>query len=113
MSALTCRLVLKNSWISQTVLQYSFPYSVCSFTTSTSLFAGYRIQDNIRDCYSLLNVSEGCTQEELKQAYLSMAKLYHPDSHSSTADAKKFNQVKEAYKTIKVKTFQSTLSYDI
>lgn len=32
-----------------------------------------------------------------------MAKLYHPDSQSPTADPKKFNQVKEAYKTIKLK----------
>lgn len=39
--------------------------------------------------------------DELKEAYFKMAKLYHPDSQSTTADSKKFDQIKQAYKTIK------------
>ena len=75
------------------------------FRTVTSSSVGYKIQDNLRDCYSLLNVKDGCSQEELKEAYIRLAKLYHPDSQSETADPKKFGQVKEAYKTIKVSLY--------
>ena len=70
--------------------------------TTSYTSVGYRIQDNLKDCYSLLNIKDGCSEEELKEAYIRLAKLYHPDSQTETADSKKFNQVKEAYKTIKV-----------
>ena len=39
----------------------------------------------------------------LQEAYFKMAKLYHPDGETSTADPKKFDQIKQAYKSIKVK----------
>lgn len=39
----------------------------------------------------------------LQEAYFKMAKIYHPDSQTSTADPKKFDQIKQAYKAIKVK----------
>ena len=77
------------------------------FRTVTSSSVGYKIQDNLRDCYSLLNIKDGCSQDELKEAYIRLAKLYHPDSQSETADPKKFNQVKEAYKAIKVSWYFS------
>ncbi|KAK3108793.1 hypothetical protein FSP39_015853 [Pinctada imbricata] len=58
---------------------------------------GYKLKNNVRDCYSLLNVPEDCTDEELRDAYLKLAKIYHPDSGTSTADARKFSQVQNAY----------------
>lgn len=45
--------------------------------------------------------------DELKEAYFKMAKLYHPDSQSTTADPKKFDQVKEAYRAIKKKIVET------
>ena len=72
------------------------------FKTSAFSSVGYKIQDNLKDCYSLLNIKEGCSEEELKESYIRLAKVYHPDSQSETADAKKFNQVKDAYRAIKV-----------
>ena len=72
------------------------------FKTSAFRCVGYKIQDNIRDCYSLLNIKEGCSEEELRESYIRLAKVYHPDSQSETADAKKFSQVKDAYRAIKV-----------
>ncbi|WAQ94153.1 DJC28-like protein, partial [Mya arenaria] len=42
-------------------------------------------------------------RDAFKEAYFKLAREYHPDSKSSTADARKFNQVKEAYKAIKSK----------
>lgn len=72
------------------------------FRTASYSSFGYKIQDNLKDCYALLNIKDGCSEEELKEAYIRLAKLYHPDSQSKTADPRKFNQVKEAYRAIKV-----------
>lgn len=63
---------------------------------------GYQLRGNIRDSYSLLNVTNDSSDEEVREAYLRMAKIYHPDSGTSSADPRKFNQVREAYMTIKV-----------
>lgn len=84
-------------------------YKGSNFTTSALCRVGYKIQDNLRDCYTFLNVSEGCSQEELRQAYLEKVKIYHPDSKSTTADPKKFNQAKEAYNAIKAKLEEDDL----
>ncbi|KAL4222156.1 subfamily C [Mactra antiquata] len=78
----------------------------CCIHISTAKCVGYKLKSNISDCYSLLNLNEGCTMEELKQAYFEKAKMYHPDSMSTMADPKKFSQVKEAYKTIKTKLIE-------
>lgn len=74
----------------------------CQFSTSSGLGVGYKLKNNLSDCYSLLNISEDAALAEVREAYIKCAKLYHPDSGSTTADPKKFTQVKEAYKTILV-----------
>ncbi|XP_067896126.1 dnaJ homolog subfamily C member 28 [Heterodontus francisci] len=55
---------------------------------------------SLRDCYRLLNVQESCNLDEVKEAYLKLVKLHHPDSGSAGADPRKFMQVKEAYKAV-------------
>ncbi|XP_062566475.1 dnaJ homolog subfamily C member 28-like [Saccostrea cucullata] len=62
---------------------------------------GYQLRSNIRDCYSVLNVTNDSSDDEVKEAYLRLAKIYHPDSGTSSADPRKFNQIKEAYVAIK------------
>ena len=79
------------------------------FKTSVFSSIGYKIQDNLKECYSLLNVKEGCSEEELKESYIRLAKVYHPDSQSETADARKFNQVKDAYRAIMVWKLEDNL----
>ncbi|XP_078088151.1 dnaJ homolog subfamily C member 28 [Mustelus asterias] len=74
----------------------------CADTCSRSarMFLGYRAMSrSLRDCYRLLNVQEGCNAEEVKEAYLKLVKLHHPDTGSG-ADPVKFMQVKEAYKAV-------------
>lgn len=65
-------------------------------------FVGYQLRGSIRDCYSLLNVTDSSSDDEVRDAYLKLAKVYHPDSGTASADPRKFNQVQEAYKAIKV-----------
>ena len=51
-----------------------------------------------RDYYEVLGISKGATDAEIKKAYRSMAKKYHPDMNPGDAEAEaKFKEVNEAY----------------
>lgn len=63
---------------------------------------GYEMSGKLRDCYQLLHIDHDADDEEIKMAYVKLAKEYHPDSSSGTPDANKFHQIQEAYRTIRV-----------
>ncbi|KAF7709447.1 dnaJ homolog subfamily C member 28 [Silurus meridionalis] len=56
----------------------------------------------LRESLRLLQLPEDEVSSNVvvKEAYLRMAKLYHPDSGAPTADAALFSQIKEAYKVV-------------
>ena len=55
-----------------------------------------------RDPYSVLGVSPGASQEEVKNAYRALAKKYHPDLHPGDAQAaKRMNEINQAYDQIR------------
>ncbi|AFZ21118.1 J domain-containing protein [Allocoleopsis franciscana] len=50
--------------------------------------------------YDTLNISSQATSAEIKQAYRRLAKLFHPDSKSETADSDKIIEVNAAYEVL-------------
>ena len=50
---------------------------------------------NKRDYYEILGVSKGADAKEIKKAYVSLVKKYHPDK--SEGDSSKFKEVQNAY----------------
>jgi|WetSurMetagenome_2_1015567.scaffolds.fasta_scaffold16707_5 molecular chaperone DnaJ len=54
------------------------------------------------DYYSLLGVSKGASDDEIKKAYRKLAHKHHPDK--SGGDEKKFKEINEAYQVLSDKT---------
>ena len=51
-----------------------------------------------RDYYEVLEISKDATDSEIKRAFRSLARRYHPDKNPDDSEAEtKFKQVQEAY----------------
>lgn len=50
-----------------------------------------------KDYYTILGVSKGATDDELKKAYRKMALKYHPDKNKAAGAEEKFKEIGEAY----------------
>ncbi len=64
-----------------------------------------------KNYYDVLGVSKSASDEEIKKAYRTLAKKYHPDLNQGSADAaEKLKEVNEAYEVLSDKTKRS--NYD-
>ena len=52
---------------------------------------------NKRDYYEVLGLQKGASDDEIKRAYRSLAKKYHPDVNKEPGAEEKFKEINEAY----------------
>ncbi|KAL0883450.1 hypothetical protein ABMA27_016829 [Loxostege sticticalis] len=57
-------------------------------------------EKRIQECYHLLNLPLDSKQDAVRQAFLELAKKYHPDSGSPEADMDKFVAVENAFRVL-------------
>ena len=63
-----------------------------------------------RDYYEVLGLSKGAGEAEIKKAYRTLAKKYHPDMNPGDKEAEaKFKEINEAYAVLsgKVRSVRS------
>lgn len=67
-----------------------------------TLSSGPQVSRSLRESYRLLQLPDerDSSPVQVKEAYLRLAKLYHPDSGAPTADAVLFARVEEAYRAV-------------
>ncbi len=53
-----------------------------------------------RDYYDVLGINKGANEQEIKKAYRTLAKKYHPDVSSEANAESKFKEVQEAYEVL-------------
>ncbi|CAG8502766.1 4405_t:CDS:2, partial [Scutellospora calospora] len=55
------------------------------------------VRQDSKNYYKVLGVSKNASQSDIKKAYYSLAKKYHPDTNKDPAAKEKFVQIQEAY----------------
>uniref|UniRef100_A0A8C3VR74 DnaJ heat shock protein family (Hsp40) member C28 n=1 Tax=Catagonus wagneri TaxID=51154 RepID=A0A8C3VR74_9CETA len=66
----------------------------------TRMVSTYKSERKMREYYGLLNLDEGCSADDVRESFRKLAKQYHPDSGSSTADSATFIRIEEAYRKV-------------
>jgi len=61
-----------------------------------------------RDYYDVLGISKGASEDEIKKAYRSLAKKYHPDVNKAPDAEAKFKEINEAYEVLSDPNKKST-----
>ena len=74
--------------------------SVASLTFCRSVSSDLRFNTGGTNYYTILKVTPHATQDEIKQAYYKLSKLYHPDTNQSEKAHDYFTAINEAYNVL-------------
>ncbi|XP_004675412.2 PREDICTED: LOW QUALITY PROTEIN: dnaJ homolog subfamily C member 28 [Condylura cristata] len=64
------------------------------------MISTHKSKKKIREYYKLLNLEEGCSADDVRESFRKLAKQYHPDGGSGTADSATFIKIEEAYRKV-------------
>ncbi|XP_069058563.1 dnaJ homolog subfamily C member 28 isoform X2 [Pleurodeles waltl] len=88
------------AFLSSMDILYKYHILPGQYTAACRMLSMYASKKSLKDYYRLLDVDEGCSIEDVRNSYCMLAKKYHPDSGSATADASLFVQIDEAYRAV-------------
>ena len=54
----------------------------------------------MKNYYDTLNLNKNATKQEIKAAYLKLAKKHHPDVNKSPSAKQKFQEIQDAYENL-------------
>ena len=74
--------------------------SAVPLTLCRSLSSNVRFNTGEKNYYTILKVTPNATQDEIKQAYYKLSKLYHPDTNQSEKAHDYFTAINEAYNVL-------------
>ncbi|XP_070799646.1 dnaJ homolog subfamily C member 28 [Pituophis catenifer annectens] len=97
--ALLMRKIHHHVWMCSALVPKKAKSGQRCFICNCRLMSDYKLQ-NVIDSYKLLKLQEGCSLDDVKNSFLELAKQYHPDSGSVTADSTIFVQIEEAYRVV-------------
>ncbi|CAL5043805.1 unnamed protein product [Urochloa decumbens] len=82
--------------------KYYGQFMLTSFVLSRSFHAtGHRCSED-KDYYKILGVPKDASQDDIKKAFHSLAKKYHPDTNrGNTATKRMFQEIRDAYETLR------------
>ena len=52
------------------------------------------------NCYNILGLNPGASEDDIKRAYKNLAKKYHPDKNTEPGAEEKFKEIAEAYQCL-------------
>uniref|UniRef100_A0A8C2LRF3 DnaJ heat shock protein family (Hsp40) member C28 n=1 Tax=Cricetulus griseus TaxID=10029 RepID=A0A8C2LRF3_CRIGR len=64
------------------------------------MISTHKPKKKIKEYYSLLNLREGCSVDDVRESFHKLAKVYHPDSGSNDANSATFIKIEEAYRNV-------------
>lgn len=64
------------------------------------MMSTHKSKKKMREYYRRLNLHEGCSADDVRESFRELAKQYHPDSGSTTADSATFIKIEEAYRMV-------------
>lgn len=86
--------LLKDFHTSRQIASHS-PWMICKY-----LSTNHRFNTSGKNYYTILKITPNATQEEIKQAYYKLSKLYHPDTNQSESAHDYFTAINEAYNVL-------------